>query len=96
VACLLQIDPWSVRGCVAKKVIKRLEKQFRFLLKAQQAELAKDATSHATESSRSNLIALQHTVKQIYGEAVVRHVGNLVTLTTPANLRAVTYQLKCR
>jgi hypothetical protein len=65
-------------------LIKRLEKQFRFLLKVQQAELAKDRSSHATESARSNLIALQHTVKQIYGEAVARHVANLVTLTAPA------------
>ncbi len=69
---------------LGSELIKRLEKQFRFLLKAQQAELAKDATSHATKSSRSNLIALQHTVKQIYGEAVARHVGNLVTLIASA------------
>jgi hypothetical protein len=45
----------------------RLEKQDEFLTKVYQAELAQDPTSHATESSRSNLIALRHTVSQIYG-----------------------------
>jgi hypothetical protein len=58
--------------------IKRLEKQGRYLLRIHQADLAKDPTSHATESSRSNLMAVQHTVKQMYGEAVARHVANLV------------------
>jgi hypothetical protein len=64
--------------------IKRLGKQVRLLLRIHQAELAKDATSHATESSRSNLMAVQHTVKQMYGEAVARDVADLVTLTAPA------------
>ena len=63
---------------------KRLRKQVRFLLRIHQAELAKDATSHATESSRSNLMAVQHTVKQMYGGAVARDVADLVTLTAPA------------
>jgi hypothetical protein len=65
-------------------LIRRLEKQFRFLLRVHQAELGKDSTSHATESSRSNLMAVQHTVNQLYGEAVARNVGNLVTLTASA------------
>jgi hypothetical protein len=65
-------------------LIKRLEKQFRFLLRVHEAELGKDSTSHATESSRSNLMAVQHTVRQLYGEAVARDVGNLVTLTVLA------------
>lgn len=65
-------------------LIKHLEKQFRFLLTVHQAELDKDSTSHATESSRSNLMAVQHTVRQLYGEAVARDVGNLVTLTVLA------------
>ena len=63
--------------------IKRLGKQVRFLLRIHQAELSKDPTSHATESSCSNLMAVQHTVKQMYGEAVARDVANLVTLTVP-------------
>jgi len=64
--------------------IKRLEKQFRFLLRVHQTELGKDSTSHATESSRSNLMAVRHTVRQLYGEAVARDVGNIVTLTVIA------------
>jgi hypothetical protein len=62
--------------------ITRLGKQHRFLLRIHQAELAKDPTSHATESSRSNLMAVQHTVKEMYGEAVARDVTNLVTPTS--------------
>jgi hypothetical protein len=58
--------------------IKRLARQGGYLLRIHQAELAKDPASHASESSRSNLMAAQHTVKQMYGEAVAREVGNLV------------------
>ena len=35
--------------------------------------------SRATESSRSNVIAMQHTVRQMYGEAVARDVANPIT-----------------
>jgi hypothetical protein len=52
--------------------IKRLEKQGEFLRRIHQAERAKDPTSRETESSRSNLIAVQHTIQQLYGEAVAR------------------------
>ena len=47
--------------------IERLEKQGKLLLRIYQAELAKDPSSQGTESSRSNVIALRHTVQQIYG-----------------------------
>jgi hypothetical protein len=47
--------------------IERLEKQKNLLLKIYQAELAKNPTSRAAESSRSNMIALRHTIEQIYG-----------------------------
>jgi len=47
--------------------IERLEKQKDLLLKIYQAELAKNPTSRAAESSRSNMIALRHTIEQIYG-----------------------------
>jgi hypothetical protein len=40
--------------------------------------LAKDAASYATEPSRSNLMAVQHTVRRMYGECVARDVANLV------------------
>lgn len=63
--------------------IKRLGRQGGFLLGMYRAELAKDPTSRAAESSRSNLIAIQHTVKQMYGEAVTREVANLVSPTAP-------------
>ena len=61
--------------------IERLRKQGEFLLRIYRAEFAKDPISRATESSRSNVIAMQHTVRQMYGEAVVRDVANLVTAT---------------
>ena len=50
--------------------IERLRKQSEFLLRIYRAEFAKDPTSRATESSRSNVIAMHHTVRQLYGEAV--------------------------
>jgi hypothetical protein len=58
--------------------IERLKEQDEFLLRVYQAEFAKDPTSRATVSSRSNVIALRHTLKQIYGEAVASDVANLV------------------
>jgi hypothetical protein len=64
--------------------LKHLVKQGGFLLKLHQAEFAKDPTSRATESSRSNLIAVRHPVKQVYGSAVEIDVADLVRLTAPA------------
>jgi hypothetical protein len=52
------------------ETLKRLGKQGGFLLRTYQAELAKAPTSHATESSHSNLMAVQHTIQQMYGEGV--------------------------
>ena len=65
------------------ETIERLGKQREFLLMVHQAELAKDPASHATESSRSNLMAAQHTIRQVYGDAVAREVADLVTPTAP-------------
>jgi hypothetical protein len=64
--------------------LKHLVKQGGFLLKLHLAEFAKDPTSHATESSRSNLMAVRHTVKQVHGSAVEIDVADLVKLTAPA------------
>ena len=64
--------------------LKHLVKQGGFLLKLHQAEFAKDPMSRATESSRSNLLAVRHTVKQVYGSAVEVDVADLVRLTAPA------------
>jgi hypothetical protein len=49
--------------------MERAEKQSALLLRLYQAEIAKDPASRATESSRSNLIALRHTIGQMNGKA---------------------------
>ena len=67
--------------------IERLGEQSRFLLGTYEEELAKDPASSATESSRSNVIALWHTIKQIYGKAVARDVANLVC-TNPSRQKS--------
>jgi len=46
----------------------RLKKENGLLLRIYRAAFAKDPSSQATESARSNLIALRHTVRQVYGE----------------------------
>jgi hypothetical protein len=58
------------------ETIKRLEEQSNLLLRTYEAEFARNPASRATESSRSNLIALRHTIKQIYGEASALAVAN--------------------
>jgi len=57
------------------KTIERLEEQSGLLLRIYQAEFAKDPVSPATESSRSNMIALRHTINQIYGQAAALEVA---------------------
>ena len=59
----------------------RLEEQSGFLLRTYELELAKDPTSRATESARSNLIALRHTVNQIYGESAALDVTDALKFT---------------
>ena len=63
---------------LASGAIERLGQQSKFLRQMHQAEFAKDPLSHATKSSRSNLMAVQHTVGEIYGEAVARDVADIV------------------
>lgn len=46
----------------------RLEEQSALLLRTYRLQLSKDPDSRATASSRSNLIALLHSITQIYGE----------------------------
>jgi hypothetical protein len=58
----------------ALKTVEHLREQTSLLRKTYQAELAKDPASHATESSRSNLIALRHTIHQVYGDSVVDEI----------------------
>jgi hypothetical protein len=65
-----------------EETIERLGKQSGFLLSRYQAELARDPSSCGTESSRSNMIDLWHTIRQIYGKAVARAVANVVYAST--------------
>ena len=50
------------------ETIERVKKQSALLLRLYQSELARNPTSRATESSRSNLMALRHTIAQLYGD----------------------------
>lgn len=50
--------------------IERLGEQGGWLLNRYKAEFAKDPDSQATKSSRSNLIALLHTIHQVYGASI--------------------------
>jgi hypothetical protein len=58
------------------KTIGRLEEQSGLLLRIYRSELAKDPASRATGTSRSNMIALRHTINQIYGKAAALDVAN--------------------
>ena len=64
---------------VESVTIERLKDQHEFLLRMYQAELAKDPASRATESTRSNVIALRHTLKQIYGDSVASDMASLIS-----------------
>ncbi len=50
--------------------MQRMEDQNTFLLRLYQTELARDPASLATASARSNLMALHHTITEIYGDAI--------------------------
>jgi hypothetical protein len=66
----------------------RVKKESGLLLRMYRAAFVKDPTSQATESARSNLIALRHTVRQVYGERaavdVTDAVGFISTAVCPA------------
>ena len=64
--------------------IERLEEQSGLLLRMYQAEFAKDPTSPATETTRSNMIALRHSINQIYGAAAALDVANAIGFATDA------------
>jgi len=68
------------------ETIERLGQQGGFLLTTYRAELANNPASRATESSRSNLIAFWHTIKQIYGNAVARDVANISQRKSPTTI----------
>jgi len=52
--------------------LERLEEQSRLLQRIYQADLAKSRTSRAAGSSRSNMIALRHTIELMYGETAMK------------------------
>jgi len=54
------------------ETIARLNEQSRLLLRMYHLELTQDPGSLATASSRSNMIALRHSIGQIYGEDASR------------------------
>ena len=66
------------------ETIERLEEQSGLLVKMYEAEFAKDPTSSATESSHSNMIALRHSIHQIYGQAAAVEVANSLGPATDA------------
>ena len=66
------------------ETIERLEEQSGLLLKIYEAEFAKDPASPATESSRSNMIALRHSIQQIYGQAAAVEVESSLGSATDA------------
>ena len=66
------------------ETIERLEEQSGLLLNIYEAEFAKDPTSPATASSRSNMIALCHSINQIYGKAAALEVANSLGSVTDA------------
>ena len=58
--------------------IERLRKQEELLERIYRANYEADPHSQATKTSRSNLIALQHTTRQLYGDGVSQDVPELV------------------
>jgi len=56
--------------------IERLGEQSGLLLKTYRTAFARDPDSEATKSSRSNLIALLHTIRQVYGVSISEDVTN--------------------
>jgi len=68
------------------ETIERLGQQCGFLLTTYRAEPAKNPASPATESSRSNVIALWHTINQIYGNAVARDAANISHRKSPPTI----------
>ena len=57
-----------IEGPLNLAISERLKKENGLLLRIYRAAFAKDPTSRATQLARSNLIALRHTIRQIYGE----------------------------
>lgn len=63
----------------ALETVERLREQTGLLRRAYQTEFAKDPASRATESSRSNLIALRHSIHQVYGDIVLPEITDALS-----------------
>jgi hypothetical protein len=64
---------------LALEAAERLSGQTELLRRTYQTEFAKDPTSRATQSSRSNLIALRHSIHQIYGDSVLPEITDALS-----------------
>ena len=74
----------SIEAHLDAETIERLEEQSELLLRMYQAEFSKDPASRATGSLRSNMIALRHTIHQIYGEGAALEVDSALGFATDA------------
>ena len=74
----------------------RLEEQSRLLLRIYEAEFAKDPTSLATESSRSNMIAFRHSIEQVYGNAAALDMADVLDCPLELHPLRVVQQLYSR
>ena len=79
---------WSmeIEAHLDAETIERLEEQNELLLRMYQAEFANDPTSLATQSSRSNMIALRHSINQVYGAAAGVDVANAIGFPNDAGI----------
>lgn len=68
----------QVEAHLDSETLARLQDQSGLLLRTYWVEFAKDPTSPATESSRSNLIAFRHSIEQVYGNAAALEMANVV------------------
>jgi len=68
----------QIEAHLDSETVARLEEQSGLLLRTYRAEFAKDPTSPATESSRSNMIAFRHSIEQVYGNAAALDRANVL------------------
>ena len=68
-----------IEAQLALETVERLREQTGLLRRTYEAEFANDPTSRATESSRSNLIALRHSIHQLYGDCVLPEITDALS-----------------
>jgi hypothetical protein len=72
-------------GALDAETIERLRRQHELLANTYYSELLKDPTSLAAQSSRSNVMAVAHTITQLYGEGVAQDVTERPGMPTKTN-----------